>query len=1100
MTQPFDLLGPLPAAGSTTVLEASAGTGKTFTLAALATRYLAEGRARPDQLLLVTFGRLASRELRDRVRAQVAGAAAALSGQRPPDNEVERHLCDGPADVLRQRGARLRDALADFDAATIVTIHQFCALVLKSLGVAGDTDETLTLVESLADLVGEIVDDRYLQRFGHDETPPPFSREEALKLANRVVEEPAAQLRPLDPEPGTEAAVRLEFAGEVLAELAHRKRRQGILGYTDLLTLLRDALRRSGSDAAERMHRRWPVVMVDEFQDTDPVQWEVIDSAFRGHCTLVLIGDPKQAIYGFRGGDIYTYLAAARTADDRRTLDTNWRSDSDLVDCLQVVMGDTRLGHREIVVPQVQAHHRGQRLAGAPHNAPFRLRVVDRPTLGCSAAKEILIDPLRTHIAADLAADIAALLGSGASYDGRPITAGDIVILVDRHPDARLCRDALSALDIPVVYTGDANVFATGAAADWLCLLEAFDAPHRNGLVRAAACTMFFGETAETLAAGGDALTDRVAQTLREWTDHARQHGIAAVFEAAKLAGMGRRVLSGRGGERQLTDCAHIGQLLNRAAHDERLGLPGLRDWLRKQCEDQTSRATERTRRLDSDTGAVQLMTVFMAKGLQFPVVYLPFLFNRNIGDRGDLLYHEPGADGTETRCLYIGGAAGPDRGRAKQFHHVEETLDHLRITYVALTRAQSQVVAWWGPSKDEVNSGLSRLLRGRSHGSVEVPTSCLPKPTDDEAWAHFEAWQDVGGPVVEHSQVIAPTPVPRPSSPTDLAVRHFHRRIDTDWRRTSYSALVRHAQEGTPAGVGSEPESHARDDESQDITVSQAAVGVGTDLRSPMADLPAGAAFGSLVHAVLETADPFAADLATELAAQVRVHEPWWPIGVDADVLAAALVPMHDTPLGPLAGDVTLRRVGIADRLRELDFEIPLAGGDGPDSGPPVRVADVGALLREHLDAADPFAPYADRLLSEALGGQPLRGYLSGSLDVVLRLPDRRYLVVDYKTNNLGETAADYGPSRMAEAMLHSDYPLQALLYTAVLHRFLRWRQPDYDPQRHLGGVLYLFVRGMCGPATPTVDGTPTGVFSWRPPTELVVALSDLLHQGAGV
>lgn len=172
MTQPFDLLGPLPAAGSTTVLEASAGTGKTFTLAALATRYLAEGRARPDQLLLVTFGRLASRELRDRVRAQVAGAAAALSGQRPPDNDVERHLCDGSADVLRQRAARLRDALADFDAATIVTIHQFCALVLKSLGVAGDTDETLTLVESLADLVGEIVDDRYLQRFGHDETPP----------------------------------------------------------------------------------------------------------------------------------------------------------------------------------------------------------------------------------------------------------------------------------------------------------------------------------------------------------------------------------------------------------------------------------------------------------------------------------------------------------------------------------------------------------------------------------------------------------------------------------------------------------------------------------------------------------------------------------------------------------------------------------------------------------------------------------------------------------------------------------------------------------------------------------------------------------------
>src|SRR5690606_36352666 len=148
------------------------------------------------------------------------------------------------------------------------------------------------------------------------------------------------------------------------------KRRQGILGYTDLLTLLRDALRRSDSDAAERMRRRWPIVMVDEFQDTDPVQWEVIDAGFRGHSTLVLIGDPKQAIYGFRGGDIYTYLAAARNADDHRSLDTNYRSDSDLVDSLQVVLGGVQLGHPEIVVPPVAAHHRGQRLAGAPHNAP----------------------------------------------------------------------------------------------------------------------------------------------------------------------------------------------------------------------------------------------------------------------------------------------------------------------------------------------------------------------------------------------------------------------------------------------------------------------------------------------------------------------------------------------------------------------------------------------------------------------------------------------------------------------------------------------------------------------------------------------------------
>jgi exodeoxyribonuclease V beta subunit len=141
--------------------------------------------------------------------------------------------------------------------------------------------------------------------------------------------------------------------------------------------------------------------------------------------------------------------------------------------------------------------------------------------------------------------------------------------------------------------------------------------------------------------------------------------------------------------------------------------------------------------------------------------------------------------------------------------------------------------------------------------------------------------------------------------------------------------------------------------------------------------------------------------------------------------------------------------------------------------------------------------APYADRLMSPGLGGQSLRGYLAGSIDVVLRLPDQRYLVVDYKTNYLGDTAADYSHARLAEAMLHSDYPLQALLYSVVLHRFLRWRLVGYSPDQHLGGVLYLFLRGMCGPETPVVDGHTAGVFSWQPPASLITAMSELLDTG---
>ncbi len=304
-------------------------------------------------------------------------------------------------------------------------------------------------------------------------------------------------------------------------------------------------------------------------------------------------------------------------------------------------------------------------------------------------------------------------------------------------------------------------------------------------------------------------------------------------------------------------------------------------------------------------------------------------------------------------------------------------------------------------------------------------------------------------------------------------------------------------------AGVGSEPETAGKDDES-DLEPSAGLPepgAAGADLLSPMADLPGGATFGSLVHAVLETADPLAADLAGELTEQVRRHAAWWPVDAPAEQIGTGLVPLHDTPLGPLADGLTLRAIGLADRLCELDFEMPLAGGDLDDAGS-VTLAEVGALLAGHLPADDPLRPYAERLRGPGLGASTLRGYLSGSIDAVLRIPDgdgHRYLVVDYKTNRLGDTgrpavAADYGRRQLAEAMMHSDYPLQALLYLVVLHRYLRWRQPGYDPGRHLGGVLYLFLRGMCGPHTPVLDGHPAGVFDWRPPAGLVVALSELL------
>jgi exodeoxyribonuclease V beta subunit len=199
----------------------------------------------------------------------------------------------------------------------------------------------------------------------------------------------------------------------------------------------------------------------------------------------------------------------------QKTLSTNWRSDGDLVRRLQRVLKGAELGDPRIIVHKVDAHHAGSRLRRAPSSDPFRLRVVRREMLGRSGTRALLIGDLRSHIPADVAADIGNLLTSAATFDGEPVGAGHIAVIVENHKDARVCYDALCTAGIPAVYTGDSDIFGSDAAEDWLCLLEAFDQPHRPGMVRAAAATMFFGETAESLAAGGDALTDRVAETLR---------------------------------------------------------------------------------------------------------------------------------------------------------------------------------------------------------------------------------------------------------------------------------------------------------------------------------------------------------------------------------------------------------------------------------------------------------------------------------------------------------------------------------------------------------------------------------------------------------
>jgi exodeoxyribonuclease V beta subunit len=456
--------------------------------------------------------------------------------------------------------------------------------------------------------------------------------------------------------------------------------------------------------------------------------------------------------------------------------------------------------------------------------------------------------------------------------------------------------------------------------------------------------------------------------------------------------------------------------------------------------------------------------------------------------------FHDPATGYKHTIDV---GLEGRTFQRHFKQHVIEQRGEDLRLAYVALTRAKHQAVIWWAGSKDSCHSALGRLLFSRdAGGNVEAYGSSTPTdPAMSERLRELAACAP-DRISVERSALGLPVEWSPPVGQTvDLVAARFERRLDEWWRRTSYSDITAEAHDPL---VGSEPERPGLDDEPEAPAPVAAPGDVSRrpELERPslFAEQPVGVRFGTFVHGVLESSDFAAPDLDAELAERVAAWsrqsaEFGDPAGVVAGLRAAI-----ETPLGTLVDGLRLRDVARADRLDELGFELPLVGGDEPTGR--LTLDAIAGALRAGLPADDPLAGYAQRLEDPALRAR-VRGFLTGSVDLVVRIDGPRFAIVDYKTNWLGPadqplTLAHYHPEALAAEMSRAHYGLQALLYTVALHRYLRWRMPGYSPDRHLAGVLYLFVRGMAG-----VDGA--GVFAWRPPGSLVQALSDVLDGGAG-
>ena len=1197
---PFDLAGAIPT--TRTVLEASAGTGKTYSLTGLIARYIAEESVPVDQILVVTFTRAAANELRQRTRDVLIAAAKALLDRKETDKYPwMRVLLE--ADnlfVADQRRQRLVDAITRFDDLSITTIHGFCQQALGQLGLRSGSDPDVVLIENTGDIVAEVCRDVLVAELADDPTrlSPPVPSSQRLRTPKQVEKDLIEAVQAVLTNPGSrhipehsddETAARWADIVERTHQAVHRRQRsRGQIGYDDLVSGLQRALIDPGRGAvvAAQLAQRFSVVLVDEFQDTDRLQWDVFDTAF-GSRALITVGDPKQAIYRFRGADVHAYLDAVAAAPVL-SLTTNHRSDQQLLAGLAHLFDGATLGDPRIEFVPVAA------VEGAPVNAlghidasirpaaPIQLRVAPQvASLRTAKYKTLSMPLIRPLVLADLANRTIDLLDNGFIRDrsgGRPVEPGDIAVLVPSHAEAHHVADALHRAGIPAVRTRTGSVLQSSAVMQWRLLLTAMARPHDPPSVRTAALGWFLATDIADLAGdNADAVLGELQQRAAEMADQLRRSGLAAFYDAQKSGrGLLEAVLAQSDGDRHLTDLDHLAEVLTQALHGTTSDASRTLRVLEELVANDDERSESTMRRIDSDALAVQITTIHAAKGLEYPIVLVPFSFKPRPPTRTPYSFTDEhgrrvldvassvawdaglGTDGDET--------TRQNRDLRKHLAGVENDGDSLRLLYVALTRAQHHLELWWASTTGAKTSALGRMLLDRDgSGPVDNTESLLKAKKKPPGFAvvkpgfamlgeeavreQIELLVDASAGAIEITELAAQIEHPSwfaPSKPqiTELTTASVggHASVggrasvaDHAWKRWSFTRLSASADELEPfaepggnddggasdapvVGGADEPEASADGhlDRITDGITAGITAGMTATASRPgdgwlassaavvhLADVAAGTAFGTFVHSVLEQLDFTADDLAGEIRTLAVEHARAAGLALDIDRVVSGLVAAAQTPLGPLFGERSLADIPPADRLAELTFDIPIVGGAAFTR---LRAGAIGDVLSGTLAPDDPLRSYADRLATE-LAGVDIAGWMHGSIDAVFRVPaahGHRYIVVDYKTNRLhtpgdGDPLAAYQAHHLLTAMEHHRYPLQALLYSVALHRYLRWRLgAGYSPDEHLGGIAYLFVRGMVGPSTPTAAGVPNGVFSWTPPTTTILELDHLFATGS--
>jgi exodeoxyribonuclease V beta subunit len=1072
-------------------VEASAGTGKTHLLSTLAVRWLLErDDIRIADLLVVSYTVASAAELRGRIRARLAAVRDRLvDGASPGDDEYLESLASGPdAHVARTR-AEL--ALVEFDTATICTIHAFAAAALgESYGEVGTGEERRR--QAVTDVLAVASFDDTSALFDAADV----SLDAIDRLAQLGLENPDIRLAPLEgaaAEPG--AWSQRDAVDRAMALFRTRSRRDGARTYADLLTQLDRATTDEQGPVCQLLRARFKVGLIDEFQDTDPIQWRIFNRLFvdvDDHA-LVVVGDPKQAIYGFRGADVSTYLTARSAAMDSSTgrglgvemLDRNYRSDGALLGALNAIFDGSTLDEAgeiayEPVTPTPGAERRRLWLADGTLATPLSIRVP------VPVGKEPM-DAQRRAIAAECAAEAARSIGSVVRTEGADegsLSENDVVVLCQASTYFPMLREAFLREGIRTTETKSDDVLISSASLDVAIVLRAMSDPGSPTAVAALAHSWICSESGSTTLARQRIASFEVALSTR---------GVVALARAITEPAMTPGLLERRFGERLLTDLQHLFDVLSdEAPHGAGPGslletLYGLEAASREGTDDDVRR-----RRIETDAPAVRMMTVHGAKGLEFGVVLCPFIQRTRDDSRDATIWREQGIEG---RLLDAAGRrpwTDPRLGASTPEARIvlaesAQGSESRRLQYVALTRARHRTIVWWlrafsrtDARRDELTGLL--LDRDDEHRPAQRPRAeraavgCYELLGGDALAAMRTAFGELCeqgllelGAVRRVAQAdvepAAPVVAPALVDGARLDVATLERSLDVRPRRCSFSSLVAARHEWAPTfdtTIGD----RGADDEADDVAATSGAEPFG-GLR--------GAAFGTCVHEALEAAvrRPRGTEFDDVATDTLRQSMRWRSLepspAVETTLLEACAVPIDQGP--------PLRALDRDDVVAELRFCIPVAEHVG--------LGQIGEAVTAN-DADGPFGDWAREI--ERSAGRPLASSLVGSIDLVTSLGrEDRFAVIDYKTNLYDATTGAYGPESLREAMAASDYPLQALLYLVALHRYLRWRIADYDPNHHLGEAHYLFLRGMR-------RGTDDGVFTWRAPARLVTSTSDLL------